>query len=144
MILEMDFKETVKTFGLEFKEEDQTFDPQFESLQIANVNADYYTGEYELTPKGYLQTLETAQKIMADDVKVRAIPYAEVTNLANGLTVTIGDSDTSDTQKITVTDDGIGNLIVNGISVKNNNMGALSVFGANAIYKDGNVMLGGK
>ena len=51
---------------------------------------EYYKGEYEVTPTTEIQILETSQKYMKDDVTVKEIPYAEVTNLANGITVTIG------------------------------------------------------
>ena len=50
----------------------------------------YYEGEYEVTPSIEEQVLETNRRYMKDDVTVKEIPYAEVTNLANGITVTIG------------------------------------------------------
>lgn len=50
----------------------------------------YYEGEYEVIPSIEEQVLETNRKYMKDDVMVKEIPYAEVTNLANGITVTIG------------------------------------------------------
>ena len=51
---------------------------------------DVYEGEYIVTPQVEQQTLQTAQKLMQADVLVKEIPYAEVTNLSNGKTVTIG------------------------------------------------------
>lgn len=51
---------------------------------------DYYAGDYNITPSVETQTLETAEKTMRDDLVIQAIPYAEVTNSANGITVTIG------------------------------------------------------
>lgn len=51
---------------------------------------EYYEGEYEVIPSIEEQVLETNRKYMKDDVTVKEIPYAEVTNLANGITVTIG------------------------------------------------------
>lgn len=50
----------------------------------------FYRGEYVITPAVDEQTLETSLKVMRDDVTVKAIPYAEVSNLANGKTITIG------------------------------------------------------
>lgn len=50
----------------------------------------YYEGEYEVIPSIEEQVLETNRKYMKDDVTVKEIPYAEVANLANGITVTIG------------------------------------------------------
>lgn len=51
---------------------------------------DVYEGNYIVTPKVEQQTLKTAQKLMQADILVKEIPYAEVTNLSNGKTVTIG------------------------------------------------------
>ena len=66
-----------------------------ECIEIAKSLPDseageYYTGEYEVTPKVKMQTLGTKEKVMKNDVTIKEIPYAEVTNLANGKTVTIG------------------------------------------------------
>lgn len=57
-----------------------------------NIGGDveHYDGDYEVTPKITAQTLLTKEKYMTEDVTVKEIPYAEVTNLANGITVTIG------------------------------------------------------
>ena len=50
-----------------------------------------YDGAYDVTPSAVDdQTLYTAQKMMDADIKVKKIPYKEVSNTANGITVTIG------------------------------------------------------
>lgn len=50
-----------------------------------------YTGEYHVIPSTSEDVvMETANKIMNADVRVKKIPFAEVTNTANGKTVTIG------------------------------------------------------
>lgn len=49
-----------------------------------------YEGPYEVIPDFIDQTLETATKIMSDDVVVKEIPVAEVSNPAGGVTLTIG------------------------------------------------------
>ena len=49
-----------------------------------------YEGEYSVTPQITAQTLETENKLMTDDLTIKAIPYFEVSNLAGGSTVTIG------------------------------------------------------
>ena len=49
-----------------------------------------YSGDYEITPTASEQVLKTAQKLLEEDVTVRAIPYSEVSNNANGTTVCIG------------------------------------------------------
>lgn len=48
-----------------------------------------YTGEYEVTPHDYEQTLECKEKMMSENVTVFEIPYAEVLNLSGGYTATI-------------------------------------------------------
>ncbi len=50
----------------------------------------FFDGEYNVTPAVDEQKLETAKKVMRENLTVLAIPYAEVSNLANGKTVTIG------------------------------------------------------
>ena len=57
------------------------------------MNANVYTGDYEVTPKTTAQELLTRQKFMADDVTVYAIPYYEVGNNSGGSTVYIGGKD---------------------------------------------------
>ena len=65
------------------------------NIQNINVQAggEYvpeYEGEYFVIPKVEEQTLFTKNKKMKSNVEISAIPYAEVANLANGKTVTIG------------------------------------------------------
>lgn len=50
-----------------------------------------YEGEYEVTPKAFQsQELKTKGLVLNDNIVVKEIPYAEVTNLSGGFTVTIG------------------------------------------------------
>ena len=49
-----------------------------------------YEGEYEVTPKFAEQSLPTKEKLLEKDVKVKEIPYTEVSNNSGGLTVIIG------------------------------------------------------
>ena len=49
-----------------------------------------YQGSYEVTPSSKEQTLSTARKVMREDVKIKEIPYVEVSNASGGITVTIG------------------------------------------------------
>lgn len=50
-----------------------------------------YSGAYEVTSMIDIeQTLETAKRYLDQNIKVKAIPYAEVSNLSGGRTVTIG------------------------------------------------------
>lgn len=49
-----------------------------------------YRGAYTVTPKTERQTLETAGKLLTDNVAVREIPYYDVSNTSGGSTVYIG------------------------------------------------------
>lgn len=50
-----------------------------------------YTGEYEVVSKIDMdETLDTAKKYLSQNIIVKAIPYAEVSNVSGGRTVTIG------------------------------------------------------
>lgn len=62
-----------------------------ESLPDAGavVGTEPYEGEYIVTPKVEAQTMPTKEKVMFDDVTIKAIPYVESENSAGGTTVTI-------------------------------------------------------
>ena len=49
-----------------------------------------YDGAYEVIPRMYMQTLETTNKRMRDDVTVHEIPVTRTSNPEGGLTVLIG------------------------------------------------------
>ena len=49
-----------------------------------------YKGPYEVEPSSEEQTLLTKDKNMVEDFIIRPIPYAEVTNTSQGITVMIG------------------------------------------------------
>ena len=53
------------------------------------VTAESYAGPYEVVPKTEGQTLETADKLMARDVTVQAIPFYKTSNQSGGYTATI-------------------------------------------------------
>lgn len=67
------------------------FDANFEAIHEVTVHkdADPYRGAYEVTPKVDEQVLQTAQKLMADDVTINAIPIYDVSNNSGGSTVYI-------------------------------------------------------
>lgn len=52
-------------------------------------DADPYEGDYTITPKVAAQVMETAGKVMTDDVTVLAIPYYDTSN-PYGTTIYIG------------------------------------------------------
>ena len=74
-----------------FEEKCTQFDVQFENLQKVTeyIDADPYTGSYDVTPKVEEQELLTKKKLMTDNVRIRSIPIYEVSNQADGETVYI-------------------------------------------------------
>ena len=84
------FAATEQAFNAKFAATEQAFNAKFSNFQLATEYVDEeYEGEYSVTPKVEAQTMPTKDKAMAEDVTIKAIPYAEVTNLAKGKTVTI-------------------------------------------------------
>lgn len=59
---------------------------------IKDASVIYYDGPYVVEPSAHgAIILETSGKAMADDVTVNKIYYAEVSNLADGMTAYIAD-----------------------------------------------------
>lgn len=90
MQLDVKFAHTTKTIDTKFTESDQTLGVAFSGLQAIGEKKEYYTGDYEITPKVNAQILPTADKVLTDDLTVKAIPIYKVANTQNGITVTIG------------------------------------------------------
>lgn len=88
----MSFKATFNTnqhFAVSFSHQEE-LSAEFGAHIVIPI-ADYYEGDYTVTPKAYeAQTLETQGLAMRDDVTVFEIPYVEVSNPVGGKTVTIG------------------------------------------------------
>lgn len=57
--------------------------------EVIYKSADPYTGSYTITPKVDEQTMETRNKLMQDNVTIKAIPYRETENDL-GTTIYIG------------------------------------------------------
>lgn len=57
---------------------------------VLNTEYKVYTGAYSVTPKVDPQTLSTSDKLMTQDMKIKAIPYYSVSNEHNGETIIIG------------------------------------------------------
>ena len=75
----------------EIRGEVSTKNPIAGSIAISDkLKYEYYKGSYKITPSIEQQVANTKGYLMEDDMTVRAIPYAEVTNSAGGTTVTIG------------------------------------------------------
>ena len=58
---------------------------------IEEITLPFYEGSYEIVPGIGDTTLDTANRSMAQDVTVKAIPYYTTTNKSGGYTAIIGD-----------------------------------------------------
>lgn len=59
-------------------------------VTVVHYEGEIYEGDYDVTPDFTTQTLETAQKIMTDDVTVEPIPVYRTSNPQGGKTIYIG------------------------------------------------------
>ena len=73
-------------------QKDMSIDAEFADFQRVSVfeKAEYYEGDYQITPRVEEQTMKTAQKMMTDDVTIQEIPYYETSHTSGGATVYIG------------------------------------------------------
>lgn len=92
MKLDVRFSESVQSFISQIEKTTQSFETDFGQISTVTeyVGGECYEGDYVVTPKVDAQSLPTKEKVMLEDMTVKAIPYAEVTNVSNGKTVTIG------------------------------------------------------
>jgi len=59
------------------------------AIQNHTFGGSPYDGTYEITPTDYEQYLDTAGKVMRDEVTVHKVPYFETGNESGGFTVSI-------------------------------------------------------
>ena len=55
----------------------------------SSIVGESYTGDYIVTPKRNSQTLQTANKVMSDNVVIQAIPYSEIISPGGGKAIYI-------------------------------------------------------
>lgn len=79
-------------FKIGFSPTKSVFQVEFDTaLEIKeSTEADVYVGEYTLTPETKDQVLLTKEKLLKENVTVKAVPKQIVDNPAGGQTVTIG------------------------------------------------------
>lgn len=77
---------------VKFSESHQSFEFNFGQIQTVTefVGGELYTGKYDVTPKVTEQMLRTKGKVLADDVRIKEIPYYDVSNTSGGSTIYIG------------------------------------------------------
>lgn len=92
MRFDVTFRELDKKLNVDFHTRNEQIKVDFEHLQVVsdNVGADYYKGDYTVTPKVEKQELATRKKFLTENVKIKEIPFFEVGNSEGGDTVYIG------------------------------------------------------
>ena len=82
-------------FDVVFEETTQEISCLFGTVQVITEirDAEFYKGDYTVTPDADGRTLPTASKTMSTDVTVKAIPYYDVSNTSGGTTIYIGTMD---------------------------------------------------
>ncbi len=86
MRFDVTFRELDKKLNVDFHTRNEQIKVDFEHLQVVsdNVGADYYKGDYTVTPKVEKQELATCKKFLTENVKIKEIPFFEVSNLEGG------------------------------------------------------------
>ena len=91
MRLETTFSEHRKRIEAELHESHKCIEADLGSVHVV-TKSDFesYEGPYEIIPKSEDQILPTDEKVMREDLKVKATPYHEVENIQGGMTAIIG------------------------------------------------------
>lgn len=85
MILNVSFAETAAALPIRLTEDSRTINISFGE----NYNGKKYNGVYEVIPSRHDKTLNTQGCYMENDVTVKQIPFAAVTNQQGGKTINI-------------------------------------------------------
>lgn len=86
MRIKLKLNEVTSSFSFTFAENSLSVGVKLNNVFIPEI----YTGEYEVTPTFDTQKLLTKTKTMRDDVTIQSIPFSEVSNPQDGVTLTIG------------------------------------------------------
>ena len=90
-VFKIGFSPTKSVFQVEF-DTASVFQVEFDTaVEIKEyIGADVYDGEYTLTPETTDQVLLTKEKLLKENVTIKAVQKQIVENPAGGQTVTIG------------------------------------------------------
>lgn len=86
MRIKLKLHEVTSSFNFTMAENTMSVGLKLNNIFIPEI----YKGEYTVVPTFDAQTLQTKSKTMRDDVTVESIPFSEVTNPQDGITLTIG------------------------------------------------------
>lgn len=86
------FREINRSFNVIFQTQERRFDVEFGEIHPLTkyIGGELFTGDYEVTPRIQSQIVPTKDKVMSDDMTVKAIPFYNVSNTSGGHTVYIG------------------------------------------------------
>jgi hypothetical protein len=92
MKLNIRFVENAQAIKTNITESKQAFNASFGEIQKITeyIGGGLYAGDYIVTPKITEQTLPTKEKLLLEDMTVKAIPFFNVGNNSGGTTVYIG------------------------------------------------------
>ena len=92
MIIKVKFTEITKNMPVKFVESGGALHAKMGEIHTVTeyVGGEKYEGAYEVTPKVEAQTMPTKDKVLIDDMTVKAIPFFSVSNTSGGNTVFIG------------------------------------------------------
>lgn len=86
MIFETKFSYTSEKFDTWFEAVNKSFSTEFGNFVNIGQGFPKYVGEYTVTPSREIKVLETANKVLTENVTIVAIPYSQVSNVSGGKT----------------------------------------------------------
>lgn len=92
MKIKVRFEENNRILKTTFDEINRKFNTHLGDLyQVTKIiGGEAYDGDYAITPRVDPQTMLTKDKVMLEDVMIKAIPFYNVSNTSGGSTVYIG------------------------------------------------------
>lgn len=90
MILDIALEQISTELPVSFSTDDAFTVVFGEAIELSPTDLPSYAGSYQISPSFLDQTLETAGLMMREDMTIKRIPIAEVSNNSGGMTVIIG------------------------------------------------------
>lgn len=92
MIVRVKFASNDKKIGVKFSDINQKISANFGAVQTVTeyVGGELYEGDYTVIPRVVEQTMPTKNRVLVEDMKIKEIPFFNVSNTSGGSTVYIG------------------------------------------------------
>ncbi len=84
--IDFELQEYNHEFSVDMQSSDEAFEPEFNETTVVHEDLPVYDGTYVATPKTTEQVLPTKDKVLRDDIAVKAIPAFSVSNTSGGNT----------------------------------------------------------